>query len=34
MIEAALLILDTLLDVFAMVWRFVRFVFGRIPRIG
>jgi hypothetical protein len=31
MIEAGLFILDTFLDVLAMMWRFIWFLFGHIP---
>jgi hypothetical protein len=31
MIDASLFILNTLLDVLTMFWRFIQFLFGRIP---
>jgi hypothetical protein len=31
MIDAGLFVLNALLDVLAMLWRFIQFLFGRIP---
>jgi hypothetical protein len=33
MIDAGLFILNTLLDVLTMLWRFIQFLFGRIPSL-